>query len=253
SNINKAVIALAEAMAEFGYSFSQEFNTFGDWLYFTNYRTQPGKYFEEAKNYPLVKTTISAPITNTESTFMVSCNPTSINYLLFTEQKNLRTDTLYAVLSNSDVFGSSSNISAIDCDFTIANFSFSGSTRINDLYFSKVSGEFISHTYIYNNQLTIDNNIYTEVRYPYPQPFVYQNNSQLYIPANGEDTKNVELNIYTSDMNQVYSSFKNIVGDQNIVSWNGLDNDGNKVASGVYVYVTKSGSKITKGKFVILN
>ncbi|MCB0751430.1 MAG: hypothetical protein KDC52_08155, partial [Ignavibacteriae bacterium] len=68
-----------------------------------------------------------------------------------------------------------------------------------------------------------------------------------------EDTKNVELNIYTSDMNQVYSSFKNIVGDQNIVSWNGLDNDGNKVASGVYVYVTKSGSKITKGKFVILN
>jgi flagellar hook assembly protein FlgD len=55
-------------------------------------------------------------------------------------------------------------------------------------------------------------------------------------------------------MNLVYSGKSSIVTNDYItVKWDGRNNNGNKVASGVYVYVTKANGKIKKGKFVIFN
>ncbi len=38
-----------------------------------------------------------------------------------------------------------------------------------------------------------------------------------------------------------------------ILRWNGLDSNGEKLPSGVYIYYTKSGSSTTSGKIVIFN
>ena len=46
---------------------------------------------------------------------------------------------------------------------------------------------------------------------------------------------------------------KILPGDQKGVVWNGFDHDGNKLASGVYIYVIKKGDDIVKGKVVIFN
>ena len=46
---------------------------------------------------------------------------------------------------------------------------------------------------------------------------------------------------------------KILPGDQKGVVWNAFDNDGNKLASGVYIYVIKKGDDIVKGKVVIFN
>ena len=37
------------------------------------------------------------------------------------------------------------------------------------------------------------------------------------------------------------------------VSWNGYDNSGGRLSSGVYIYVIKQGDEVVKGKVVIFN
>jgi hypothetical protein len=41
--------------------------------------------------------------------------------------------------------------------------------------------------------------------------------------------------------------------NRNIISWRVRDNQNRKLASGVYVYVIKSGNEVEKGKLVILH
>ncbi len=254
---DRAIIAIAKAINEYGYSFSREFNNFGTWLYFTKYRAKQNKYFEEAKFYPLVKPTITSQINSVEKTFTISCEPTTVNYLMFTENKNSGTDTLSAVLSNSDIYAATINGNATNLDFTISNYSFTGSTAINEFYFSKLSGssiEYINSSYIYNNELTGGNNSLSEISSAYPQPFDFTNNSIIFIPTYKDESGSAELNIYSSDMNLVYSGFKNILLSENVVvTWDGLKNNGERASSGVYIFVTKADDKIKKGKFVVFN
>jgi flagellar hook assembly protein FlgD len=56
-------------------------------------------------------------------------------------------------------------------------------------------------------------------------------------------------------MDLVYSKRKNInrMGGKVFVSWDGMDSDGEKLPSGVYIYVTKSDQDTKKGKLVIQN
>jgi hypothetical protein len=57
-------------------------------------------------------------------------------------------------------------------------------------------------------------------------------------------------------MQLVYTEQKNIQnlpGSQKGVSWNGLDNDENKLSSGVYIYVIRIRDNVEMGKVVIFN
>ena len=93
-----------------------------------------------------------------------------------------------------------------------------------------------------------------ELDYVYPQPFKYSVNNQIFIPVAKSNNGLVDLYIYSTDMNLVYSSQKPIVAaDQIVVIWNGRDNNNNKLGTGVYIYVTKSGDTVKKGKLVIQN
>jgi hypothetical protein len=57
-------------------------------------------------------------------------------------------------------------------------------------------------------------------------------------------------------MRLVYSSEKtiqNLPGSKRGISWDGFDNEKQKLGSGVYIYVIKQGDEIVKGKVVIFN
>ncbi|MEE9429736.1 MAG: MXAN_6640 family putative metalloprotease [Melioribacteraceae bacterium] len=248
---NSAAVAIAKSIEEFGYSFKSEFNKFGIWIYFTNNRTKENIYFEEAKNYPLLKSTTTTTLEPTNMPLTIGSNPISINYNRFLDNSEGLPDTLIAILSNSDV----NSTSSIDYKLTVATNTFDGATEINENYFSKIEGnsvDYISDSYIVNNELASDFVESTEIEYAYPQPFSYQ--SLLSIPTFTDISGKAQLNVYTSDMNLVYSDVKNIAHSGNIVvKWNGLNANNNKLASGVYIYVTKADDKIKKGKIVILN
>jgi hypothetical protein len=55
-------------------------------------------------------------------------------------------------------------------------------------------------------------------------------------------------------MDLVFSGEKDIFAiDKIVVRWDGKTNSGEKLPTGVYIYVTKAGDTVKKGKIVIYN
>ena len=63
------------------------------------------------------------------------------------------------------------------------------------------------------------------------------------------------MNIYNIGMKLIYSVKQSVIdyNGRKMAKWNGMDKNNNRLSSGVYIYVTKSGDEIKKGKLVIFN
>jgi hypothetical protein len=254
---NRAIVALANAIqAETSLSFSQLLNEFGNWIYFTGERSKKDQFFEEAEFYPLLRSNLTLELDNTRL-IGFSSEPTSINYITFYDYSSGFTDTVASVISNSNVIGSLSNGNSQFVDLTLSNVLLEDGSMITDQYFYKLESDpvnFIQSSYIINNDPSGLSIKREEVDFVYPQPFNYFLGGVLNLPTYPDVSEIADLYIYSSDMNLVYNGKKEINTNGNIVvEWNGLDNNGNRLGGGVYIYVTKANGKIKKGKFVILN
>lgn len=255
----RALNSIADAIAERGKNFKEEFAQFGLWLYFTGSRAVPGKFFEEAANYPLVKPLMSMEFMKPESSMDVSSEPVSTNILLFTTENGGFVDTFTAVISNCDLNSAVNRTSnTIDFKYRLSNSPAQGFRKVLDGYYSLIESQsefLLTEANVFNNSPVNNGGIISrEVAYVYPQPFRYSKYNFLYMPAPKENNGVAELYVYSTDMNLVYNGNTRILNFDNIVAqWNPFDNNGNKLASGIYFYVLKSGDKIIKGKFAVLN
>ena len=91
--------------------------------------------------------------------------------------------------------------------------------------------------------------------FAYPNPFNYKNGPLIYLPVSSGNPTSETLNIYSTGLKLMYSDSKNVVNinGKNFVMWNGRQTNNNKLPTGVYIYVTKVGDDILKGKLVIFN
>lgn len=248
----RALYAMRDAIAEYGSTFKAEFNTFGQWLYFTKERAEAGKYFEEAANYPKVKPTIE--LTLPQNSMQLSTEPVSTNFLFFYNSTDKGIDTLITIITNADVTnGVAKPDSLTKLSYAVSTQGGSGFKQIFDGYYSKLETDF--------PLLLVESNIlnkstgpghFATVDYAFPQPFKYSNDTFIYFPADGVST-NADLYIYSVDMNLVFSGSETVDHNYMTVKWNALDKSGNRLGTGVYFYYVKTDTLNKKGKFVILN
>lgn len=257
---NGALSAINLSLAEHQTSFKYQLYLFGIWCYYTNYRKIEGKYFEEGKNYPLIRPTYKIDFTPPEKSWTLSTKALSNSYVRTLSNNGTYVDTIYSIITNGD-FNTGLNAPATDIQvqFSLFNYNADGSRHIANDYYTELSGSDISNFFeadIFNNVLSSDTNItYTTPDYVFPNPFRYNNNNNLYLPVEYNTDKIVKCYIYSIDMNLVYNSTKEIITlyDKFVIPWNGLDNKNKKLSSGIYIFVTDSADKIKKGKIVILN
>ncbi|KAF0140496.1 MAG: hypothetical protein FD122_2390 [Stygiobacter sp.] len=251
----RAVEAFSKVLSNYDTSLKVEFNRFGLWCYFTNARAVPGKYFEEAANYPLVITTMTMYFSRPTTTIKVSTAPVSNNFYEFIDGNN----RLFSIITNVDVHSSvNSPTTEILLDYSVSSQTSGGYRKLHQ-YYSKITSDglnLLAETNIFNDIPLNEGNVSVETAgYAYPQPFKYSEHQYLFLPAslNGGGG-NVNLYIYSTDMNLVYSGQKRIVATEKIVvPWDAKDSNQHKLATGVYFYVIKCGEDIIKGKFVIYN
>lgn len=242
----RALEAFDDAIQEGGSNFKTEFNKFGQWTYFTGKRATD-KYFPEAAKYPMLNPTL---LTDANS-IKVYSEPVSNNFYQLNDNSTGRRDSIITLISNSDIAGAvSSSGTSLQFKYTLSNSTISGGKQISGRYYSKLES---SNLMVLSESNVLSGNIsLTELNYVYPQPFNYSINKMLYFPAAAGNETTGTLYIYSISLKLLFQGEKAIIGGEKI-SWDGIDQDGKKLATGVYLYVTKSGDNIKKGKFVIYN
>jgi len=257
----RALDAINNSILEYGSSYRKEFNEFGIWLFYTGYRAINGKYFQEAANYPLLR--LSNVFKNIPANSINGfASPTSQNYITFVNKlSNNNYDTLEVVISNSD-YGS--GIDSINSAFPFQlSVGYNPASAENNYYinFNASNISLWSTSVILNNEIiSRDTSVITPIAmnadYAYPNPFFYNLNNHIEIPTRAGISQRVDLNIYSTSMQLVYSesdyAYLGKKGTYRLI-WNGLDSKGEKLPSGVYIYFTKTGSNTTSGKIVIIN
>jgi hypothetical protein len=236
-------------------------------MYFTNYRSVPGKYFEEGVNYPLVEPTSIVQFTPPSQTLNMSSRPAAHSFITFVVSSN--NDSLVTIVSNGDVQNSVNGLNNFfDFSYTLYSDSSSGERFLTENYSSDFEAEypaFWSVSEILNNIVVREDDAINKpsnntLDYAYPSPFEYGKSylfgPLIFFPISAELGEAVDFNVYTSGMELVYNSeetIKFLPGEQVGVIWNAMDDNSEKLASGVYIYVIQKGDGITKGKVVIFN
>lgn len=254
------VEALTLAHIKNGTAFEYEFNKFGAWLYFTGKRTIAGKYFEEARNYTEIQLQPFYKFEEPGKQYSINdFKPISNTYLFFDLSYSGFNDTLVSIISNGNINGAMSTpLQSSSFIYNLFSENRSGSTHIIDSYYSLIeSGDksYFREINIYNDFIASGGELKREeIDYVYPQPFAYSKHNLINIPTVYNSLGYADVNIYTTGMNLVYrDKLKISTIPKIVVMWNGRDDNGNKLPTGVYIYVTNSDDKVKKGKLVIYN
>ena len=254
---NRAVFSIAKALQENGYSFGQEFNTFSLWNYFTNSRAKANEYYTEAKNYPLIHPTTTVEFIPPQKELSILSEPVSNNFIIFPDNSNGNSDTLVSIITNADLEGGVDPANNdIKFQYILSSNPAAEFKKINNFYYSKVeaskSGMFYEVN-IFNGKVAGGTIKREEIDYAYPQPFEYSSNSFVFLPTVVNVSGTADYNIYTSGMELVFSGKGEILAKIKYIKWNAMNFNNEKLPTGVYIYVTKSGDTVKKGKIVIYN
>ncbi len=265
---NRALTSIALAINQRGSTFKEQLNRFGIWNYFTGYRNFPGKYYEEAANYPVIKTTDPMPFTPPSRSYSMRSRATTNYYLKI----NSGLDTLVTILSNSDIV---SGIDSTDKTFPFVYSLYSDTSQgsrklagtfsadfetLNPIHQSIYSVSEILNDIVINGDTTFSPQKTDKELFAFPNPFRFGENyvlgKFLNIQVRNSFLDGVDLYIYSSSLQLVYNDFKKLVflpnGSKGI-KWDLKDNNGNFVSSGVYFVTIRVSDKVYKDKVIIFN
>ncbi|CUT07352.1 hypothetical protein JGI9_00553 [Candidatus Kryptonium thompsonii] len=243
------VSALELSLNSFSSSLKREFVEFSLWNYYTGSRARSG-YYKEGANYPEVRfETQPIFITSNEATINNSTGALSTQYYMFI----WRSDTIVAIISNvnlNSALARSSDEFVFQYHITAGSYSEGYTPLGNGLKTRLKVPDFDNwgSLNILNSQIA-----FVKTNDVFPNPFYADGIEKILIPVDS-GSEDVEMKIFTIGFDLVYSGkFKPEFNFGNyFVSWNGRDNSGEIVKTGVYIYFVRSGNSERLGKFVLI-
>ncbi len=259
----------------YGLPFNQAMQEFYTWCFFTNYRADGEKYFEEGEEYPSVQFELTKTLAQNE-TVSGELNALAAEYYRFIRTAQDVQGSLQ-IAADPGRFGLTAMLLDENGEYVsrtgygLAPVLITAQARQDTVVFVVVQGSLPINSTISNNyqlQLTLGDQIELEnaLDLPYPNPFRPGVHSRLQIPYRLKQANFVKAVIFSEDGRIVWqynSKQRSLAGSSSIpcnsdgrdgcYGWDGRDESGQPVPSGVYVLRLFADDFVETAKFVVIN
>ena len=261
----RAINAINNSIFNNNSSLPKEMNKFGIWTFYTNYRSITGQYFDDAELYPLINVTelsiVNQPVN-------VEAGTIANQFLFYRINTSNGIDSLFTIVSNGDYFSSVQNPNTtMPYVYTLFTSGTTGERELTDDYSANfnVSNETVWSVSEILNRIIVreDSSIQTIFKksnlYIFQNPYYYSSNYAIVLAFSGNVGDDVNMEIYSIGMKEMFSSKKPVTiisRDSKTftgIEWNGRNKNDEKLPTGIYVIVIKSGSEVLTGKIAIFN
>lgn len=245
----RPVSASQSALNAFSTSVEREFNEFSIWNFYTGQFADSARYFPDAKLFPPLGISGTTTLVSNEDVFDQSAKPFTAHYF------SVRTgyDSVFVSVTNTDYDEANSDMfTPYPFQLHVAPFQFDGSAKVFGDVYVKLAVSDPTH-WKYNSFIRTGIVPQPPVL-AFPNPF-NPHASSLFLSIEGFiPDKSTTLSIFSPSMDLIYSkpvALTFFSGTQ-YAQWNGRDEKGNIVPSGVYLYVLSRGDQSIKGKFAVI-
>lgn len=253
--------AIDNALVQLGTNLNDEWMSFMDWIYHTNYRAVEGKYFRDAELMPIYPFYTTRTFTLPSYTVSGSLPPYQIRFDQVVFQNNFpySNDTLKLFTTHLDldaaVYGDYSeetfsqvivNEQIIDYERIFPNSPIAYYYKLNSI---------LGHIRTKRLELQgVETQLQSAV---YPNPFHCKTDEAIYFPA-PEDAmlgEEVILSVYNENMKEILQKkLKVTVNNTNrVLIANYVDFADKVLSTGIYIYRTENEKNVRHGKLVVIN
>jgi len=258
--------ALNEVLFESGSDLAEAFNTFSVWNYFTGARSQQFKFYEEAEDYPEIpindniqffnKTTVSDTI------YFLSANYHKLEPEVFGNY-HIEQNHDNSLIWRSGIIVDRANPLVLANIFPQSIENIGSVNSSEDFYLVSTNVEIPDRLglelYQYDkgiSSFTISGETFEGTTKVFPNPFLTNEHNMLKLFLSLPENSKLECSIL-NEMGKVifqYESEKIYSGETLVqIPWDGLDTEGEKTASGVYLCLITGDDIKIMDKFVLIN
>jgi len=248
--------AIDNALRSRGVDFSTAFAEWTLWNLFTGARSDPAQYYPDGADYPSM---VQVPIDYVPPGRDLSGSLAALGSRYYQIMRN--SDTMTVILNNMDLAGAGSasppsrpytyhfKSSQADASYRLTPLGIYALLDVPDISAWTtwyVVGDTVRPNY--------DPDALAEGR-SFPNPFRPGLHARLCLPIKTEDQVRGTLTIYSAGMDLVYTSpsaLSSLYLDRQMFFWDGKDNNGRTVPSGVYVYVLELADRRVRGKIALV-
>lgn len=253
--IHRPIPALKNVLALRLSTIEKEFSNFALWNFYTNYRSDGVKYFQDASLFPPLSFSSQITLNVSEDLIQKTSNSMVTNFIRVAKQP----DTAFFVISNTNLLDAETNAGNVfPFQLKVSPFAAPNFQKINNSIYAQFN---VPDPNNWNFALSTDTNAIQKPKTfdaaeVFPNPYRVNGNNLLFISMDEENSENsnVELNVYSSSSDLIFSGqpqFTNLFGKRFAV-WNGKNSKGNIVSSGVYFYILSKNAGTLKGKFAVI-
>lgn len=245
----RPVSASQAALNTFSTSLEREFKDFVTWNFYTGKFADSVRYFPDAKLFPPLTISNSVVLNSDKQQFTLSARAFTTSFFTI----RLGNDSVFIAVSNVNYNDAVNDyFTPFPFQLTVAPFPFEGSSKIYGDVYAQLT---VSDQTNWSSDSFIRLGIIPQKPMPvFPNPYNPLASSLLFSTEGLTADNSVTLTIYSASMDLVYSrpaQFQWFSGTQ-YAQWNGRDNNGRVVPSGIYVYVLSRNGQSIKGKFAVI-
>ncbi len=275
----KAFSAIQQMLLKYNTTFNEELASFGLWNYFTGSRANLTSYYSEGKLYPEIQ--FDKELSIQEETLNLTYKMRKLSSIYYRVYDEIHGNDIGLIVTNlaipnenymtndldsfKIIIGSISDVQKSDSTFFLKNNfvkltdnigiklsvkegkNWLAQAVITDINFNNEIIQFFPPFFIYEPEhRNFINNIY-------PNPFIIDHQEPLFINYVVSDEKPGEIAIYTAEGRLIIKDdFEDSSQSYYIFNWDGRNESGDLVSSGVYIVLLRVGGSVDIKKLAIV-